>query len=285
MNNDFYNIIETLPTQAKTSVLYGMIGSLNSRLIYGAQRIVSDCDRNNDNLNDETISGFPRTAHESAMRTELGNAHDMFLNLCAMQELRNELLPMLIEATNNDEVLPLSDTLKFLTTGSRKLPQAELEALAAALEINAADINEAFNLEAEVQRQRMLSSMERILTTALLIPGDTSHEYAFDALSADVQESLLNKLKLALNKARNNVVIGVIQRRSTADLGDIPLIKAAIIDVEWMLRNAIKEAPISTRNIENVVDKVITHEKDKPKTNKKSIAVNLGDMQSAYSPI
>lgn len=274
MNTSIVEIISDLPTQAQTTALYSLVGSLNTRILYGAQRIVRDCERSDDDIHEEVNTYFMKTKNESMLRAESGVSHDTFKDLCAMSMLREELHGMLVMAVNNKEVMPISETLNFLTTPKRKLPQAELEALALALEIDADDIVEAFNMENEVARQRMLMMKENVLLVALSLP---SNELGFEEISRKVQEGLLNKLREALNKARNNVVIGILQRRGTADLGDIPLIKAAISDVDWMLRNSVADIDIpnpSTQVAENVVDITPTHESTKPLRNKKVVAIH-----------
>lgn len=237
-----YDLINSLPNNAKASALYGIVGSLNASILYGAQFIVRQCDANGEDVHEEIGNDFPRTRYEAEQAAKQGQMHDRFKDLQAMVAFRDEMHAKLMEVRNAaEEVLPLHATLQFLTTAVRDIPKEQIEDLVTALGIdglNADDIRTVYKADAELRRGELAATSERVLSVALAIPATEGLDgtSAFDALSAAKQNSLWCKLEAALNKARNNVVVGMLNRR-IVDLGDIPLINAALSEVKTMIRN------------------------------------------------
>lgn len=236
-----YELINSLPNNARTTALYALVGSLNASILYGAQFIARTCDAHGDDVHDEIGNDFPRTRYEAEQAAKQGQMHDRFIDLQAMVAFRDELHTKLMEVRNSaEEVLPLHATLQFLTTAVRDIPKEQVEELVAALGIDGLsvdDIRTVYKTDAEFRRSELAASSERVLSIALAIPSLPGVEgNAFDALSAAKQNALWCKLEAALNKARNNVVVGMLNRR-TVDLGDIPLINQAIKEVKTMIRN------------------------------------------------
>ena len=55
---DIIETINNLPVNARTTVLYALVGSLNARLIGASQRIVQFLDRNDGDVHEEINSQF-----------------------------------------------------------------------------------------------------------------------------------------------------------------------------------------------------------------------------------
>lgn len=236
-----YQLIDSLPNNAKATALYSIVGSLNASILYGAQFIARSCDAHGEDVHEEIGNDFPRARYEAQQAAKQGQMHDRFVDLQAMVAFRDELHTKLMEARNAaEEVLPLHATLQFLTTAVRDVPKEQIEELVNALGIeglNTDDIRSVYKLDAELRRAELAATSERVLSVAMAIPPLPGVEdNAFDALSSTKQNALWCKLETALNKARNNVVVGVLNRR-TVDLGDIPLINDALKEVKTMIRN------------------------------------------------
>lgn len=237
-----HDMIQSLPTNAKTSVLYGLVGSLNASIIYNAQYIVRQCDLNGDDVREELCNDFTKSRAEAELNANFGQQHDRFVELQALVSLREDLHTMLMEERNTtDDVLPLHNTLKFLTTAVKQLPKDQLDDLIAALGIeglDAASIQTAYKVDAEYRRAELAAMSERVLSVALALPElpGVDAEGAFESLSQQKKNSLWSKFEAALNKSRNNVIVGMLNRRNV-DIGDIPLIAAALNEVKTMMRN------------------------------------------------
>lgn len=237
-----FDIIENLPANAKSSVLYSLVGSLNASILYNAQSIVRQCDHSGDDIHEEVCMDFPKTKYEASMAAELGNQPNRWEDLTAMVTLRSALHDKLMEERNTtEEVLPLHGTLKFLTASVKALPQSQLEELIKTLAIDgltASDINMMYTLDAETKRADLVGMSERVLSVALALPtmSEAYEDDAFDHLSPQKQNNLWLKVEGALNKARNNIVLGMLQRKAV-DLGDIPLITYALKQVKTNMRN------------------------------------------------
>jgi hypothetical protein len=237
-----FDIIENLPTNAKSSVLYSLVGSLNASILYNAQSIVRACDHNGDDVREEICTDFPKTKYEASMAAELGNQPNRWDDLVAMVTLRGALHDLLMAERNTvEDVLPLHSTLKFLTATVKDLPKAQLDELIKSLAIDglkAEDITTMYRVDAEAKRQDLFGMSERVLSVALALPTlDGEYEdNAFNLLSPAKQNNLWLKVEGALNKARNNIILGVLQRRAV-DMGDIPLITYALKEVQTNMRN------------------------------------------------
>lgn len=288
---DFYEIIDQLPEQAKTSVLYSLVGSLNVRIVGAAQRIVRACDRAGDDLHEEIVTQFEKTRAESAVLAQLGTGHDFFETTLGMVALREELRTMLAERVNQDidSVLPFGDTMKFMTTSTRTLPEEELKALVEALNIDGLDastIKMVHNAEQKRAQGELAAMSQRVLSVVYALePEDT--ECAFDQLPPELRASLVDKMLTALNKARNDVVIGVLQRRSTANLGDIPMIQGAIVDAEWLKRCYIDYDPLvhMREAAQATFDATQSNDVAEPTAaprKKRNVKVKLQDLQETY---
>ena len=243
LNIDINETIDNLPEQARTTVLYSLVGSLNTRMIGGAQRIVNTCDKLGEDVHGEINEGFLATAHESAALASNGS-DDWFATLRVLNHLRNHLKLKLATTLNQpeEEVLPISGTLNFMTESPAKpLPKEVVDELVAALGIeglDAATIQQVDKLDKSQRKAALIAIKERVLDVALQLPGDAPDESAFDHLSNDVALRILDKMNDALNKARNDAVLAILRRSSRANLGDIPMIQAAIKEVTAAIHEA-----------------------------------------------
>lgn len=246
LNIDLNETINNLPEQARTTVLYSLVGSLNTRIIGGAQRIVNACDKTGEDLHGEINEGFPCTAYESQALSQLGTQDDWFATLRVINSLRAHLRLVLASTLNQDEedVLPLAGTLKFMTEGDIKLlPKEMIEELVNALGIDGLDvetIQSVDKMDKAARRAALFAIRERVLDVAVQLPGDDPDEMAFDYLPQEVAVRLLQKMNDALNKARNDAVLAFVRRSSKANIGDIPLIQAAIKEVTAVIKEAME---------------------------------------------
>ena len=87
----------------------------------------------------------------------------------------------------------------------------------------------------------MIQSLPRPGDIGFLYDEDTDF---FDRLSHDTQISVAGKVADSLNKARDNALLAVMRRSRNASLSDIPLINAAIKEVELALKNAEGRLPV-----------------------------------------
>ena len=244
LNIDINETIANLPEQARTTVLYSLVGSLNTRIIGGAQRIVRACDKNGEDIHAEINEGFVCTAHESHALSELGTQDDWFATLRIVNHLRAHLRVALACTLNQEEedVLPLAGTLKFMTEGDIKLmPKEMIEELVNALGIEGLDvetIQSVDKIDKATRRAELFAIRERVLDVATTLPGDDPDETAFDQLPQELAIRILQKMNDALNKARNDAVLAFVRRSSKANIGDIPLIQAAIKEVTAVIKEA-----------------------------------------------
>ena len=284
-NIDINNTIDNLPEQARTTVLYSLVGSLNVRIVGAAQRIVTTCDKHGEDLHAEINEGFPCTAYESKAMSELGTQDDWFATIRVVNQLRNHLLVKLATTLNKEEneVLPLEGTLKFMTEGDIKLlPKEMIEELVKALDIEGLDvetIQTVDKMDKAGRRSALFTIRERVSAVMHQIPGHDADEQAFDHLPHEVGIRILDKMNDALNKARNDAVLAFVRRSSRANIGDIPLIQAAIKEVAAV----IKEGYITNNNVD-----ITTHCEPAPSTpakkgNKRTVVTTHDDLTEAYA--
>lgn len=250
---DIKTIANNLPEQAKRTVLYGIVGSLNARIIGASSRIVQAIERNDSDVSTEVVNGFAKTAEDAMLRAESGTGHNSWHDLLWLSALRDDYREMLALEVNDNEVLPFGDTMKFMTSGEvRAMPKEVLEGLAAALDcgITAEDLARLNSIDQAQQRAALAAKRHDIMQViqSLPRPGDIGFLYdedtdMFDRLSHDTQVSVASKLCDSLNKARDNALLAVMRRSRGASLSDIPLINAAIKEVELALKNAEGRLP------------------------------------------
>lgn len=243
-----YTFLDNLPQRARESVLYGVVGSLNARLIGAAQRIVQFAARKDVDIESLINNQFATYAEDAAARAELGTGHNVWHELLWIAALRDDLRDKLALLVNDDSVLPLGDTLSFMAGGTvRVRPQAEYDALATALgNIKGLDgkaLESIARMDAARSKAELAALASDTLTVVMALPrpGDVGFIYDqdnadfFGKLTEDTQRSIVEKLATSVEKARDNAVLAFMQRRRDAMLSDIPLITAAMSEVEAAL--------------------------------------------------
>ena len=164
------------------------------------------------------------------------------MELVTLNTLRTQLRTMLMPLVNDDEVLPINGTLKFMTTSVKQPPREMLEACAEAMkamgeDITADELQIIHRLDAEQSRAALAAMSSRVLDVALSVPTADEETYVFDQLAVSTQRSLLQKLYDAMNMARNKVFQGMLRGSGKADLGDLPLIRSCINHVKDALES------------------------------------------------
>ena len=246
---DIKALIANLPEQARRTVLYGLVGSFNARIIGAASRMVDAIKRNDSDVGTEIKNDFSLTQEAAALAVQSGNSYNTFEDLVVLNALRDDYQALLALEVNDKDVLPFGDTLKFMTSGEvRAMPKEVLEQLATALDcgITAQDLARLNAMDQTQQRAQMAAKSHDIMDIVMALPrpGDIGYvDYddntdMFDALSPTGQESVMNKLAESLNKARDNVLLAIMRRSRGASLSDIPLINAAMKEVDVATRNA-----------------------------------------------
>lgn len=252
-----YTFIDKLPQRAKESVLYGVVGSLNARLIGAAQRIVQFAQRKDVDIETLINNDFATYAEDAAARAELGTGHNAWHEVLWLAALRDDLRETLADLVNDNSVLPFSDTLAFMAGGSvRVRPQAEYDALATALgNIKGLDgkaLESIARMDAARSKAELAAQASDTLTVVMALPrpGDIGFTYDqdecdfFGKLTHETQTAIVEKLCGSVERARDAAVLAFMQRRRDASLADIPLITAAMDEVNAALE-ATPDDPVT----------------------------------------
>jgi hypothetical protein len=238
------DIINTLPDQAKRSVLFSLVGSLNASVVGTSASIASRLTKDDYDfreleprevvalMNDPDMSG-------GALITARRTAR-------VAQNLRDQLIAL----SNNDEDGALSATIDFMTKPSaRKLDTKLLAATLEAAGLKDIDpahfqamqsMNDAQRAERLAQQRGHIEWLiEHVIVgrgyedEGTTIDDETGREDIED-LPEEQRERLYDKMIQALNKARDTTVLGVMNRDRRYTLGDLPLISAALADAETL---------------------------------------------------
>lgn len=260
MHFNLKDLIGDLPEQARRTALYSLVGSLNARVIGACSRVVQYIEREGHDVHTEIVNDFAKTREDASLRAASGTGHNTWLELLDVVALRNELRTWLTGVVNDDAVLPYSATMSFMTSGDvRKPPKEVVEALAIAIGLDADTINSIYTMDAARQRSEMAAKSDSIMQVVFALPE--REEDTFDLLSSTTQIALANKLSSALNKARNDVVVGMLNRRSTAVMGDIPLINAAMAEIDVVIRNS--ESGLSGEMAQEIAEQTVAEYKER----------------------
>lgn len=252
------SILETLPEQAKRSVLYSLVGSINASLVSTAQSVVSRLERDDYTVLELTPQDVETLLSEADERTEL------LTNARRLARVGMTLRDALVYVANDGRQGAISATLDYMTRpdNTRKLDENLLlrTMAAAGITMNEDDIKSinALNTLNQVRRAENIAkqrgSIEWIIdqvfvpptTTETMyedqehedgtmfgVPVETLHDVdvQLEELPEDVRERLFAKVLVALNKARDVAILGVMQSDRRYSFADLPLIAAAIADV------------------------------------------------------
>lgn len=281
-----YTFIDNLPQRAKESVLYGVVGSLNARLIGAAQRIVQFAQRNDVDIESLINNDFATYAEDAAARAELGTGHNTWHELLWIAALRDDLREKLADLINDNSVLPFGDTLAFMAGGQvRVRPQAEYEALAVALgNIKGLDgkaLESIARMDAARSKAELAAQASETLSVVMALPrpGDIGFIYDqdecdfFGKLTHETQLAIVEKLAASVERARDAAVLAFMQRRRDASLADIPMITAAMEQVNA----ALNEPRISAEQVQALQDQHTAEHKAKARKPRKLVRPKTGE--------
>lgn len=242
-------IIDTLPDQAKRTVLFSLVGSLNASIVGTASSIVARLSRGDYDFRELEARDVV------LLLNEMDDRADLVLNTRRTVRVAQALRDQLIGLSNNDEDGALSSTLDFMSKASAKpidvkLLKATLEA--AGIEgVDTAHF-EAMNKISAAQRAARLSEqrgaiewlIEHVLTArgfeerveteygSNIVMHDESDADEIECLSSEHQEKMYDKLQNAISRARDAAVMGVLNKDRRYTFSDLSLISAALKDAE-----------------------------------------------------
>ena len=238
------DIINTLPEQAKRSVLFSLVGSLNASVVGTSASIAARLSKDDYDFRDLE----PRDV--ISMLNDPDQSGSALITARRTARVAQALRDQLIALSNNDEDGALSTTIDFMTKPSaRKLDAELLKTVLEAAGIEGVDPAHfaAMQKMSDVQRAERLAAqrghiewlIEHVITgrgyhdESTTIDDETGREDIED-LPEEQRERLYDKFLMALNKARDNTVLGVLNRDRRYTMGDLPLISAAIKDAETL---------------------------------------------------
>ena len=252
------SILETLPEQAKRSVLYSLVGSINASLVGTAQSVVARLERDDYDVMELSPQDVEVLLTEADERTEL------LTNARRLARVGMTLRDALIYVANDGRQGAISATLDYMTRAdnTRTLDENLLFRTmeAAGITMSADDVKSinALNTLNQVRRAENLAkqrgSVEWIIdqvfvppTTSEIMYEDQEHEdgtmfgvpietlhdvdVQLEELPEDIRERLFAKVLTALNKARDVAILGVMQSDRRYSFADLPIIAAAINDI------------------------------------------------------
>ena len=249
------HIINTLPDQAKRSVLYSLVGSINASLIGTAASVVTRLERDDYDVKELSVGDVTQLLGEADSRD------DLLTNARRLARVGTTLRDQLIEVTNDDGQGSISGSLDFMTrVGNTRALDGDLLArtlIAAGItDVDPKHI-EAMHKVNQVQRAERLAQQrgeiewvidqvfvpptldevhyeaeEREDGTTFNRPVTTSYDVdiQLEELPEEMRERLLEKLSAALERARDAAVLGVMNRDRRYTFGDLSLISGAIIE-------------------------------------------------------
>ena len=242
------NIIANLPDQAKRSVLFSLVGSLNASIVGQASSVASRLARDDQDFRDLE----PRDVVH--MMNDIDDSQSALLTARRTLRVRHALHAQLVEVSNKEEDGALSSTIDFMTNPpkGRKIDTEMLKAALEAAGLAAVDPKhfEALQKMNDVQRAERLAAQRGAIEWIIehVFDGrgydtyderdgtpkfvDESDNDELSALPEEQQQRLQEKMLSALNKARDNTVLGVLNRDRRYTFGNLPLIAAAIRECE-----------------------------------------------------
>lgn len=267
------SIINTLPEQAKRSVLYSLVGSINSSLVGTGASVVARL--TNDDYDIRELS--PQDVEQ--LLKELDSRDDLITNVRRLARVGATLRDQLIELTNDDEQGTISGTLDFMTRSDnpRGLDADLLSKTLEAAGITDVDTShiESLHKMNQIQRAERLAAqrgnIEWIIDQVFVPPTTTeviressapedeedgvSRVYArevhhdidveLEELSEEMRERLIEKAVSALERARDNAILGVLNRDRRFSFSDLPLISGAIEEMSDI--NVASAAPVTKK--------------------------------------
>lgn len=248
-------IINNLPTEAKRNVLFSLVGSLNANLVGAAASIASRLERD-----EYDIKELSRSEVETLLNA--GGETDSLLHIRKLYRVAQGLRDQLIEITNDDSQGALSNTIDFMVSGTGRgldteLLKTTLEA-AGVKNVDPAHIEQMYK-QNNAQRAARLSAQRGAIEWLLDQVFTSAHEIEkfnkagkfigyenivdeVDDLPADMHDRVVDKLRNALDRARDTAILGVLNRDRRYSFGDLPLISAAIEEAKQIREHDVAEA-------------------------------------------
>lgn len=252
-------IINTLPDQAKRSVLYSLVGSINSSLVGTGASVAARLQ--NDDYDIRELS--PQDVEQ--LLKELDSRDDLITNVRRLARVGATLRDQLIELTNDDDQGAISGTLDFMTRSdnTRSLDADLLSKTLEAAGISNVDTShiESMHKMNQIQRAERLAAqrgnIEWIIDQVFVPPTATeiirdasdpededdgvSRVYAreihhdvdveLEELNEEMRERLIEKAISALERARDNAILGVLNRDRRFSFSDLPIINGALTEL------------------------------------------------------
>lgn len=239
-------IIDSLPEQAKRSVLFTLVGSLNASIVGTASSVAARLERGDTPVHELEVRDVEHTLAEDDLLTRVRRTVRVAANL------RDQLLAV----SNDNTAGALYGTLDMMTSpnrNSRKIDTDIFETVMKMAGLEGMDISHFQTLQNlnDAQRAERLASQRGIIEWLLdNVFTSNSHDDIDDAgrpvtisdnednlieyLPADMKERLYEKLVKSLERARDNTVIAVLNRDTRYTLSDIPLIVGALEDAKLL---------------------------------------------------
>lgn len=239
-------IIDSLPEQAKRSVLFSLVGSLNASIVGTASSVAARLERGDTPVHELEVRDIEHMLAEDDLLTRTRRAMRVASNL------RDQLL-----AVSNDSTAgALYGTLDMMTNpnrAARKLDADLFNVVMASAGLEGMDINhfQALSNLNDAQRAERLASQRGVIEWLLdNVFTSNSHDDVdedgrpvtisdnednmIEYMHPEAKERLYEKLVKALERARDNTVIAVLNRDTRYTLSDIPLITGALNDAKLL---------------------------------------------------
>lgn len=224
---DVIDYIETLPGNVRRNVLFSMVGSINASLIGTASTMARRLSADGIIINE--LSPFEFETAMAGPDYKNGLEYGRNINAIA-QRWRDDLVSL----TDQDNAGALSETIDFMIKSPRQLDDRLLKATLEAAGITGVepDIIKAKHDQMQKQRSERLAAergqIEWIIDQCLF----TEDEPSYSMLSEEQQQAMIEKLLTALNRTRDLAVIGILNKDRRWSFSDLPIISAAIKEVE-----------------------------------------------------
>ena len=237
------NIISALPEQAKRSVLFSVVGSLNASLIGTANNIVSKLERDGCDFREIDVRDVEQ------LMSGMAGMEDTLANARLVERVANGMRVQLQEVSNDDEAGLIAESIKFMSSGkTREFDAAFIAEIAAAAGIEGIDpkmLNAANRANKQRSAERIAANqgaiewlIGNVLTKRVEDPTGVLYgdeiEADVEELSAEHLERLHGTVEKALVRARDDAFLGVLNRDRRYSLGDLPLIAAAIKELDTL---------------------------------------------------
>jgi hypothetical protein len=243
-------VIDQLPAQAKRSVLFTLVGSINASLVGAAASMASKLERDGydfKELEPRDITTLFKGSDEQSPLLDTRRLARVGSNL------REQLIELSFDPLSNkprdDTQGDINKTIDFMTSGkARAIDMTAFDLLVEAGYIKGVDprqIAAANEANARQRGERLAAqrgAVEYIIEHVLTVNGyddvngdgpayvsDTSSD-TIECLNKDMQARLHDKLLSACVKSKDNTILALLNHDQRVSFGDLPSIDAAIDD-------------------------------------------------------